>query len=99
MPEGLALAAEADAEVDHRKANAVQGVKDDRTEQGNLAELEERLAECFEGRIERFRILQVVNRVHVDDEVANQRNAGYSLNPERHVADVFPSILALEEFD
>src|SRR5882757_7842118 len=45
VPKCLALLGEADAQVDHREADAVEGVEDDSGQQGDLAELEQRRAE------------------------------------------------------
>ena len=97
VPEPLPLARQLHAHVDHREADAVEGVEDDGAEQGDFAELEQRRAECFQGRVELFGVLQVADRVHVDDEVADQRDAGEALDPEGEVADVAPGVLARGE--
>src|SRR4051812_40686990 len=41
VPKCLALSGEADAHVDHREADAVEGVEDDGGQEGDLAELEQ----------------------------------------------------------
>ncbi len=68
-------------------------------EQGDFAELEQRRAECFQGGVELFRVLQVADRVDVDDEVADEGDAGEALDPEGDVADVAPGVFACRESD
>lgn len=97
VPEDLSLASEPDAQVDHGQADAVEGVEDDRREEADLAELEQGPPEHFQGGAELLRVLQVVDGVDMEDEVADEGDAGEALDPEGDVADVAPGVLARGE--
>jgi hypothetical protein len=71
VPKCLTLAGEGDAHVDHREANAVEGVEDDGGQEGDLAEFEQGRAESFESAVECLGVLQVVNCVNVEDQIAD----------------------------
>ena len=82
------------AQVDHGEADAVEGVEDDGGEQGDFGELEEWRAEQLQGGVEFFGVLQIVDRVDVQNEVADEGDAGEALDPEGDVADVSPGVFA-----
>ncbi len=82
------------AHVDHSEADPVKCVQDHGAEQRDFAEFEQRRAEGLEGGVELLRVLQVADRVHVDNQVADECDARKALDPEGEVADVSPGVLA-----
>src|SRR4029078_7564119 len=76
IPEPLALAGELDAHVDHREADAVEGMQNHGGEQADFGEFEQWRTECFEGFAESFWVLQFVDGMNVQDQIADERDAG-----------------------
>src|SRR5207248_6065672 len=93
-PKHLPLPTEPDARVHEREADAVQRVQNLGAQERNFSELEQGRPKGTKRRVKRLRIIELADRVYVQNQIAKQRDSRDTLDPERDVAGVAPPVFA-----